>query len=431
VRALAPSLDEPPGVLMNARGLLILAAAVSLALLAGCSSSPTAPVIGVPLNSLTVVPATDTMFVGQTVNFSAVAIDTGGVPVSNPALSWSTTDPSILAVNGNGSATGAHEGSTLLIVSAAGLADTAVVIVLPVQRGWFAQTSNTNVELEGVFVLPDGNTGWAVGASGRIMKTTNAGQDWVTQVSNTGFALNAVWFTSATEGWAVGGSGTAMHTTNAGASWVRNDSVATTADLQDVVFANPDTGWICGSTGIILRTFNHGVSWQKAFPVAVTLRSVNFGNTRDGWAVGDVGTIVGTHDRGVSWFIVQPAVTGINLLGVFTRSTTVADAVGDNGTAPRTVVTVPPDSVNWELRNTGNAYDLRSVFFVNDLVGVAVGTNGGVNAAARTTNGGVNWSTQTVPTGFRLNKVYFIDGMRGWAVGSSGVIMHTVTGGEP
>jgi photosystem II stability/assembly factor-like uncharacterized protein len=416
---------------MNARGLLILAAAASLAVLTGCSSSPTAPVVVVPLNSLTVVPAADTVFVGQTVTFTAVAIDTGGVPVANPSLHWSTTDPAVLSVSSGGVATGAREGSTLLIVSSAGLADTAAVIVLPVQRGWFAQTSNTSVELEGVYFLPDGNTGWAVGASGRIMKTTNAGQDWMTQVSSTGFGLNAVWFTSATEGWAVGGNGTAMHTTNAGTSWVRNDSVATTADLQDVVFANPDTGWICGSTGLLLHTFNHGVSWRKDFPTAVTLRSLSFGNTRDGWAVGDAGVIVGTHDRGVSWFIVQPAVTGVNLLGVFTRSTTVADAVGDNGTAPRTVVTVPPDSVDWELRNTGNSYDLRSVFFVNDLVGVAVGTNGGINAAARTTNGGINWSTQNVPTGFRLNKVYFIDEMRGWTVGSSGVIMHTVTGGEP
>ena len=89
------------------------------------------------------------------------------------------------------------------------------------------------------------------------------------------------------------------------------------------------------------------------------------------------------------------------------------------------------DLLEWSFSNPETNPALRGVSFDNDLVGVAVGTNGGVNAAARTTNGGIIWSTQNVPTGFRLNKVYFIDGMRGWAVGSSGVIMHTVTGGEP
>ena len=52
------------------------------------------------------------------------------------------------------------------------------------------------------------------------MKTTNAGVDWVTQVSGVlSYDLYSVYFTDVNTGYAVGGNGMLFKTTNGGASW--------------------------------------------------------------------------------------------------------------------------------------------------------------------------------------------------------------------
>jgi photosystem II stability/assembly factor-like uncharacterized protein len=57
-----------------------------------------------------------------------------------------------------------------------------------------------------------------------------------------------------------------------------------------------------------------------------------------------------------------------------------------------------------------------------------VGYNG-TGAIVRTDDGGVNWTPQVANTSFRLKSVFFLDDYRGWAVGTSGVVIHTTTGG--
>ena len=68
----------------------------------------------------------------------------------------------------------------------------------------------------------DANTGYVVGeddgmgSGGIIMKTTNGGVNWSTQVSNTFSILNDVYFTDAMNGYITGGSGTILKTMNGG-----------------------------------------------------------------------------------------------------------------------------------------------------------------------------------------------------------------------
>ena len=89
-----------------------------------------------------------------------------------------------------------------------------------------------------------------------------------------------------------------------------------------------------------------------------------------------------------------------------------------------------PDSVEWELRNVGNQYQLEGVHFPTDLTGYAVGDNAGVGAILRTDNAGVSWQSQASHTSSRLNDVFFVDALRGWAVGQGGTIVHTARGGR-
>jgi hypothetical protein len=194
--------------------------------------------------------------------------------VPNPSIHWSTSNAQVFTVStyaGSAVVHGVGEGSALLIAAAGTIADTAVVLVVSTQTGWFPQTSHTTFQLNDVFFLPDGNTGWAVGEGGTIMKSTNAGYDWTRQVSSTSFSLNGVWFTSATEGWAVGSSHTVLH------HGCGND-----LDLVVVPVATTSTTSRSPTraTAVPWNERSHRAhdrrrqTWTSQFPTSFTLRSV-------------------------------------------------------------------------------------------------------------------------------------------------------------
>jgi len=403
---------------------------VAVVLAAGCGSSPTAPVIIPPLSRVALSPETLVVHIGESLSFSADAYDTSGAHLGPIPFVWRTSDASgaVLSLNQSGRVTGRGEGTAIVSAEADSLRDSSVVIVVPQTRGWYSQVSNANgANLNGVFFLPDGRTGWAVGDAGKILRTTNAGVSWVAQSSGTLFSLESVWFVTAGDGWVVGASGTVLHTVDGGAHWNRVDA-GSSEILKDVIFATDSIGWAVGSSGLVLSTTNRGTTWQRRFPTPGTLHSVSFAGTQDGWAVGDQGVIIGTHNGGSSWFVVQPAVTGLSLRSVWRRSAAKAFAAGTQGVAPRTITT--PDSTAWTVENAGASNQLEGVHYPTDLIGFAVGFNG-VGAVLRTDDGGVSWQPQTSNSQFRLNDVFFLDSGRGWAVGDNGTIIHTATGGMP
>jgi photosystem II stability/assembly factor-like uncharacterized protein len=73
--------------------------------------------------------------------------------------------------------------------------------------------------------------------------------------------------------------------------------------------------------------------------------------------------------------------------------------------------------------------DLKSVQFISDTVGWAVGTNGTI---IKTTNGGNTWADISPGAGVTtqtLNAVYFINANQGWVVGNNGTFLRTTNGG--
>jgi len=411
---------------------VVAAALVAATLAAGCGKGVTRPIVVPPLSRVVIAAGgdttvvADTLLVGGTLQFLATAFDTGGSPVPGAPLHWSSTEPAIFGVTSSGRVTGLGEGQALLVVEISGVSDSMSLLVLPGSAGWFAQVSNSTRQLNGVFFVPDGRHGWAVGDGGEILATTDAGENWARQVSNTLFNLNAVWFTDADSGWAVGNAGMAVHTQDGGFTWTPLPTGAS-ENLMDVFFAYPDTGWAVGSSGAILRSFDWGATWIKQNPTSFILHSVSFAGTRRGWAVGDNGTILGTTDRGLNWTIELP-VTSLSLRGVWRRDEFVAFAAGQQGVVPRTrnVAGLPV----WELQNTGASNQLEGMFAPRDTTVFAVGFNGS-GLVLRSGDAGVTWSPQSVPLPTMLRDVYFVDELRGWAVGDNGRIVHTGSGGRP
>ena len=113
--------------------------------------------------------------------------------------------------------------------------------------------------------VPDGNdlwsnyfvddTGWIVGEGGFIIKTTNAGLDWIRQTSGTTLTLRSVQFIDQNTGWICADSGLIIKTTDGGQNWFDLIS-GTSQKLVDIHFYDFNTGWVVGDSGTILKTTN-------------------------------------------------------------------------------------------------------------------------------------------------------------------------------
>jgi len=86
-------------------------------------------------------------------------------------------------------------------------------------RTWQRQESTVDVDLLDVKFV-DALEGWAVGAEGTIIHSSDGGEHWTTERSNTPHPLERVFFTDRNHGWAVGFGGTVV-------SYLRNDASAT------------------------------------------------------------------------------------------------------------------------------------------------------------------------------------------------------------
>ncbi len=133
---------------------------------------------------------------------------------------------------------------------------------LSAQSGWFKKDFalyNRDIMLSVQFVNP--NTGYAVGASGTIIKTTNAGLNWVSQTSDSSGIFYSVFFTDANTGY-IGGhtfstqiKARILKTTNGGQNWnsvLENEPYR----ILSLYFTNASTGYAVGNKVIIKTCLN-------------------------------------------------------------------------------------------------------------------------------------------------------------------------------
>jgi photosystem II stability/assembly factor-like uncharacterized protein len=149
----------------------------------------------------------------------------------------------------------------------------------------------------------DNNKGWAVGyrqedlGGGHyrydniILKTTDGGENWVNDPSGIyDLALEAVYFTNETTGW-VGGSRdhydplgdtyiAILKTTDGGSSWVSQVSNKT-GGIGSIKFCDEIVGWAAG--GGNYKTTDGGESWIHQNLTDIRLNNMFFVNPTTGW----------------------------------------------------------------------------------------------------------------------------------------------------
>lgn len=193
---------------------------------------------------------------------------------------------------------------------------------------------------------------WQADSAGDLWRWTFApgagylGSNWARDhYTATGASdLRSLWFTDPDNGWAVGASGRIIKIGGASSNQpgFAPQVSGTAAGLNGVRMLDANRGWAVGAFGTILKTSDGGVSWAPV-PSGTTihLRAIDFRDATNGWAVGNGGVILATRDGGGSW-IAEPSSATEDLLAVSAPAGDLVYAVGASGTLLKRLPAVCP-----------------------------------------------------------------------------------------
>ena len=276
--------------------------------------------------------------------------------------------------------------------------------------------------------------GWIVGERGVILHTVDAGRTWTAERHPSGRWLYAVWFSGDT-GWAVGRNGGILRYLLK--KWEEIPLPAPTGPLYSVSGSGPQAVCVVGADGAVWTTPDAGTTWVKRETgghedlTAVAL------NGRVGWAVGTENSLLSSIDGGEGW-----ATYSLESLPSYTE-VSFADA-GSGWTVGRSGLlwATRDGGKSWGQQDAGWRKDLTSVFAVTRNLCFAAGEG----VIVKTDNGGLAWRRVWVeppPSAAELEKpkaerkppitlydLHFFDARRGWAAGSDGTVMYTGNEGE-
>jgi photosystem II stability/assembly factor-like uncharacterized protein len=333
---------------------------------------------------------------------------------------------------------------------------------------WATLITGTSKNLNDTYFV-NSNTGYAVGDSGAIIKTTNGGVNWTAQNSNVLAKLSSVFFTDTANGYIVGDSSVLLKTTNGGLNWVKQPlGLPVNISFNSIYFTNDSSGYITSksfetisNSSLILRTTNKWLNWViDTFGVGVT-SSIYFSSKDTGYLAGNC--IRKTTNAGMDWqsesfnnidlnsvthnmyndTIVAAGDSGkivyglptSNIFSVFNPGTTANlncitydsyyhkyFVVGDNGSIFINYDLNP--ITNWTSVNSGVTCNLNCVSTIDqtNYSNVIVGDSGTI---LKTTNSGVSW---VIINSGVVNNLYSIAGNHGpsersYIVGDSGMIL--------
>jgi len=321
------------------------------------------------------------------------------------------------------------------------------------QTGWYLQNSGTSRNLNSLNFI-NSNTGWVVGDS-VVLKTTNGGQNWVSQSIPVQAKINSVHFINENTGFLAGDRnymsyvlGTyVLKTTNGGINWniiySNTPAIIGNAYIRDVYAINENVVirtysqfLSYESSGAISKSTNGGINYSNSLSCGPT-KGLSFINSQTGWSScsysGEFGqgtfVVYKTTNEGNDWSVVLgDSLIRIEGRGIQFLNASTGFVIGYKG-GPTVILKTTNGGNNWAMDSLIN-YNNRAMYFANVNTGWIGGyTSTGNSNIARTTNGGLNWSYQNMGGTQIINGLCFADAMTGWAVGFNGVIMKTTTSG--
>lgn len=294
--------------------------------------------------------------------------------------------------------------------------------------GWVeAGNAAYNSSLISVEFLSD-DVGFAVGAGGAFLKTTNGGLSWTAYHTGYPYFFREIFFLDNNLGFLVGNRyeenhGRLLKTTDGGATWVEifgiNDNMFFT-----VYFYNASVGYV-GSSGIFYKTLDGGLSWLSNSSINSQIRSFYFKDLNNGFMAAALnGTPAGgykTSNGGGTWTEFEPETCE----QVFFVDNNTGYLVRSNIS---TLKKTTDGGQTWtETGNTQMSGGMKKVSFKDALNGIALGNANG--HIARTTDGGASWTLVQNQMDFKIYGISHKPNGDYYAVGQSGRIRKSVNNG--
>jgi len=239
---------------------------------------------------------------------------------------------------------------------------------------WTEQTSGLTTQLTSISAIDDNNV-WICGYSGRVLRTTNSGVNWVS---------------------------------------VNSAPIPGTLNLHSIFAIDSVTAIVAGSgtSSFLFRTTNAGVTWIQVFNESGGfIDAVSMGNAFAGFMVGDpVGgrwSLWGTTNGGVTWdsssFYLPQTGTEAGWNNAFYFDVNVGVLFGTNNTRLYKSLSL----VSWTPQVTTGQVNSYAIWFNSPFTGMTGGT-----ALLMTTNAGINWVNTPSPLPGTAN----ISGITGSAI---------------
>ena len=164
--------------------------------------------------------------------------------------------------------------------------------------------------------------GYAVGAFGTVLRTTDAGATWTSLPTGLYGTLTAVDAVSATT-VIIGGGCVLRRSDDAGTTFVRLPWTASDSSCPEKIasidFPTAAAGYLLLSDGTILRTEDGGQSWARTTAPTTTPAVIVFSSATTGFAAGggiSGGLIYMTTDGGMSWTLVDGSAANISAMAL-------------------------------------------------------------------------------------------------------------------
>ena len=257
-------------------------------------------------------------------------------------------------------------------------------------NGWSLYVVNNTVNYNSVSSA--GNYYFLSASNGRVYKTSVNVINLTEQNTGVTASLNSVIFLDSLNGFACGANGTVIKTTNGGTNWTNTNNNISSVILNSVSFKDLNNGVIVGDSGKVFLTSNGGLNWTLQTSLTNrNLLKVKYYN-QGIVIVGEYGVIIKKDN--INSFYNLNSKTNSDIRGI--SGTFENNHICGGGGFIRNNKNGSSGYLNFEVNPM--MANLVDIVFADSLIGYAVSSLN--DAVIKTINGGTNWD---LPAGTNVN----------------------------